>query len=161
MKKIISVVAVIALLIGGYYLYMYWALGNDSEEAQTIVGENLEGEADPSRMTLDMTVWNWQRSVYSDGREVRPLRPGIFTLTFKNDGTFTAATDCNSGGGRYTAGADRTIAFTDVFQTEMFCEGSQESEFFSYLTNASGYLFTSRGILVLDLKFDSGSVYFR
>jgi hypothetical protein len=30
MKKIIYILIVVALLIGGYYLYMYWALGNDS-----------------------------------------------------------------------------------------------------------------------------------
>lgn len=30
MKKILYILIAIALLVGGYYLYMYWVLGNDS-----------------------------------------------------------------------------------------------------------------------------------
>lgn len=30
MKKIIYILTVVALMVGGYYFYMYWALGNDS-----------------------------------------------------------------------------------------------------------------------------------
>ena len=156
-------------MVGGYYLYIYWALGNDNvsepivtepNDTEPIVGENLEGEADPSRMTLTMTTWRWQSALYNDGREIRPATPDTFTLTFKNDGTFSATTDCNNAGGSYTAN-DGSISFTDIFSTLMYCEGSQESEFIQLLTNTSGYLFTSRGELILDLKFDSGSVVFR
>lgn len=35
MKKILYIITTVALLIGGYYLYMYWALGNDSVEQVT------------------------------------------------------------------------------------------------------------------------------
>ena len=153
---------VIALLVAGYYSYIYWALGNDSEGIpnQPIVGENLEGEADPSRMTLGMTTWRWQRAIYNDGRVITLNKPESFTLKFNNDGTFSATTDCNSAGGKYAAG-NGVISFTEVFSTLMYCEGSQESEFIQLLNNTSGYHFTSRGELVLDLKFDSGSVIFR
>ena len=48
-----------------------------------------------------------------------------------------------------------------MMSTLMFCEGSQEEEFTHILTNTSGYLFTSRGELILELKFDSGTVTFR
>jgi hypothetical protein len=30
MKRLIYAIAVIALIIAGYFLYIYWALGNDS-----------------------------------------------------------------------------------------------------------------------------------
>lgn len=159
MKKLIYTIAVIALIITGYYLYIYWALGNDSV-AQPIVGENLEGEADPSRMSLTMTNWRWQNTLYNDGREIKPNKPESFTLKFNNDGTFSATTDCNSAGGKY-ATAGENISFTEIFSTLMYCEVSQESEFIQLLNNTSGYHFTSRGELILDLKFDSGSAVFR
>ena len=124
------------------------------------VEQNFEGEADPSRMTLDMKTWNWVSALYSDGREILPKRAGAFTLTFENDGRFSATTDCNGVGGTYTADNGR-ITFSEMMSTLMFCEGSQEGEFTQMLTNTSGYLFTSRGELILELKFDSGTVTFR
>jgi hypothetical protein len=45
--------------------------------------------------------------------------------------------------------------------TLMYCEGSQESDFSKLLERAQGYLFTSKGELVLDLKFDSGTATFK
>ena len=124
------------------------------------VGENLEGEADPSRMTLGMNAWRWIYAQYNDGREVRPKEGKPFTLTFRDDGTFGATTDCNSVGGNYSA-RDGSISFTDIMMTEMYCEGSQDADFAELLENSQSYHFTSRGELVLDLKYDSGSVVFR
>src|SRR3989344_4274380 len=124
------------------------------------VEQNFEGEADPSRMTLDMKTWNWVSALYSDGREILPKKAGAFTLTFENDGRFSATTDCNGVGGTYTADNGR-ITFSEMMSTLMFCEGSQEGEFTQMLANTSGYLFTSRGELILELKFDSGTVTFR
>jgi heat shock protein HslJ len=162
MKKLLYAVAALGLVIAGYYLYMYWALGNDSvaQPDQPIVGENLDGEADPSRMSLTMTTWRWQNALYNDGREVKPSKPEAFTLKFKNDGTFSATTDCNGAGGNYVATGE-TLTFSGIVSTLMYCEGSTEGQFLELLTNTSGYHFTSRGELVLDLKFDSGSVVFR
>lgn len=124
------------------------------------VEQGFEGEADPSRMTLGMKTWVWLSALYNDGREILPRRPGVFTLTFEEDGRFSLTTDCNSMGGSYTAD-DGSISFADIVSTRMFCEGSQEGEFAGLLTDASGYHFTSRGELILDLKFDSGTVTFR
>jgi heat shock protein HslJ len=124
------------------------------------VAQNFEGEADPARMTLTQKPWVWIGALYNDGREILPREVQSFTLTFSPTGTFTATTDCNGVGGKYTADAGR-IAFTDMMSTLMYCEGSQESTFTELLVNTSGYHFTSRGELILDLKFDSGTVTFR
>ena len=124
------------------------------------VVQNFEGEADPSRMTLGMKSWVWISALYNDGREITPTRAGSFTLTFEEGGRFSATTDCNGVAGAYTAEED-SISFTEMVSTRMYCEGSQEAEFTQLLTDAGGYHFTSRGELVLDLKFDSGSVVFR
>jgi hypothetical protein len=45
--------------------------------------------------------------------------------------------------------------------TKMYCEGSQESVFTGLLENTHSYHFTSKGELIFNLKFDSGSVIFR
>ena len=124
------------------------------------VAQNFEGEADPSRMTLQMKAWIWISALYNDGKEIKPKQPGKFSLTFSNSGKFSASTDCNNISGNYTASAD-SISFSQIISTKMYCEGSEESDFVSLLQNAQKYHFTSRGELIIDLKFDSGSAVFR
>lgn len=123
------------------------------------VGQNVEGEADPSVMNLTMKTWNWIETEYSDDTTVSPKKDA-FSLTFKADGTFSATTDCNSFGGKY---ADKKpgIEFSDVATTLMYCEGSQDSAFMKMVQDSNQYLFTSKGELVLNIKLDSGAVYFR
>ena len=125
-----------------------------------LVVENFEGEADPSRMTLGMKKWVWQSALYNDGRVVKPMRPDAFTLSFDGKGNFSATTDCNGVGGSYSTSGN-SLTFGQMMSTLMYCEGSQESEFTELLSNTDSYLFTSKGELVLNLKFDSGSVTFR
>lgn len=125
------------------------------------VVQNFEGEADPSRMKLDMQTWKWIRAQYNDGREILPKQPGKFTLTFETiKGRFSATTDCNQMSGAYTVTGNQ-LSFGPIAQTKMYCEGSQETEFASLLDNTASYLFTSRGELILELKYDSGTVTFR
>lgn len=122
---------------------------------------NFEGEADPSRMTLGMKKWDWTHALYNDGRKIVPKNVGVFSLTFNNNGTFSATTDCNSMGGSYSVGANKQITFSNMVSTLMFCEGSLEGEFSNLLQNTVSYSFTSRGELIFDLKFDSGTAVFR
>jgi heat shock protein HslJ len=124
------------------------------------VEQNFEGEADPARMSLGMKEWTWVSTLYNDEREIVPTGSKPFTVVFEKDGMFSASTDCNAVGGSYATDGDR-ISFSQIFSTKMYCEGSQESDFVTMLSNASGYHFTSKGELVLDLKFDSGSVIFK
>jgi heat shock protein HslJ len=154
---------IVVLIILGLF-FAYKSTLRDVEpiqQASETKGELLEGgEADPSRMKLDMKSWVWVSSLYNDGRTVQPKKAGIFTLSLSPDGTFTATTDCNSAHGTYTASTN-TIAFGPIAMTRMYCGGSQEMDFIRSLETASGYHFTSRGQLILDLKFDSGSVTFQ
>lgn len=162
-RKLIYSLLGLALLIG--FLYLLDHVENDRVEEivepEPIVVEDFEGEADPSRMTLDMTTWVWIRAVYNDGREIKPKQADKFTLTFKPDGTFSASTDCNGVGGNYKANKNGQMSFTNMVGTLMYCEGSEEVVFTELLRDTSMYHFTSRGELILDLKFDSGSVIFR
>ena len=159
-KGLLIGIGVLIVIVGGFFWLNSYIYEEKQGEIPEIIGENLEGEADPSRMTLGMTEWRWIRTEYNDGREVRPKREGDFTLTFSDDGSVAVKTDCNHMGGKYEARAG-TITFSDMFTTLMYCEGSQEAEFSRMLGDAAMYHFTSRGELILDLKFDSGSVTFR
>jgi heat shock protein HslJ len=123
------------------------------------VAHDFEGEADPGRMTLEMHTWTWIRTIYNNDTTKVPARKKTFTLTFK-DGRVSGNTDCNSFNGAYTV-EDKKIRFNEeMAMTRMFCEGSQEAEFVQMLLNVNSYFFTSRGQLVLELKYDSGSMIF-
>jgi len=137
-----------------------WLLLDSQTMQFGTVEQNFEGEADPSRMSLGMKSWMWVSALYNDEREIKPTQADAFTLTFKNDGTFSATTDCNSMMGSYSTG-ENTISFSNIASTKKYCEGSQEKDFLSLLETTSGYHFTSRGELILDLKFDSGSAVFK
>lgn len=124
------------------------------------VTQNFEGEADPAIMTLGMKTWSWVNTTYSDDKGTSPRTPGKFTLTFKSDKTFSATTDCNGVGGEYAVKGNQ-ISFTKMMSTLMFCEGSQEVDFSKMLGEVQNFLFTSKGELVLGLKMDSGSMFFK
>ena len=122
--------------------------------------QDFEGDADPSAMKLDMKTWTWIRAV-QDGNEIVPRNAQAFTLTFGTDGTFAATTDCNRVRGGYTA-RGRDLEFDDALvATRMFCADSQEQVFTALLQKTSGYTFTSRGELVLQLAGGAGSATFR
>ncbi len=126
------------------------------------VVKDFEGEADPSRMSLGMKSWRWISVNYNGGKVVKPRQSQAFNIGFKNDGTFSATTDCNQLAGKYVADKGKgAIKFSDMISTKMFCEGSQEGEFQKVLEQSAVYSFSSKGELILDLKFDSGSAVFK
>ncbi len=124
------------------------------------VAVNFEGEADPERLTLSMHPWVWIKTTYNNDTEVVPHQAGAFTMVFKDDGSFSATTDCNSMAGSYEV-TQKQISFKDSAVTLKYCEGSQEQEFFAMLEEVSSFLFTSRGELVFELPLDTGSMIFR
>lgn len=134
----------------------------DKENLRLIQVEvNFEGEAAPNVMTLEMKTWTWIKTQYNNDTEVTPLEADVFTLTFNTDGKFSATTDCNSINGSYEVDGSK-ISFGNIASTRMYCEGSQESVFIKLLQEeVSSFLFTSKGKLVLDLKFDSGIAIFK
>jgi len=123
--------------------------------------QNFEGGANPEVMTLDMKTWGWESALYNDGTRIVPDQKNAFTLTFIDDDSFSATTDCNSMSGSYETEDDGKISFSQIAMTKKFCQNSQESDFAKILENTVLYHFTSKGELVFDLKFDSGSAIFR
>lgn len=124
------------------------------------VAHDFEGEADPKRMTLEMQRWTWVKAVYHNDTVKEPIQKEAFSLTFE-DGRVHGTTDCNSFNGSYT-GDGHKIQFDDkMAATRKFCAKSQETEFVKMLLEVSSYFFTSKGQLILELKYDSGSMLFR
>lgn len=124
------------------------------------VVEGFEGEANPLRMTLGMQKWTWISTLYNNDTKVVPKKEKAFTITFKNDGVFSATTDCNGVGGKYEV-KDNKITFNQMMSTLMYCDASQEGDFRKMLNEVQNYHFTSKGELVFSLNFDSGSFIFR
>ncbi len=123
------------------------------------VAPEFEGEADPDVMTLGMKEWTWVKAEYNDGRTITPAKPDLFSLTFLSDGEVKVGTDCNSVGGGYEVSGEM-LTFGQMRTTLMYCYDSQEAEFLQLLADTTSFHFTSRGELILGLKFDSGTVTF-
>lgn len=138
----------------GKSMWLQW-----SGETQSFgeVVQDFEGEADPARMTLGMKPWTWVGGT-RDGAALAPRSAGAFVLTFNTDGSFSARTDCNTVGGKYTTGRG-TLTFGEMMSTLMYCDGSQEGEFTSYLSSASAYTFTGKG--ELRIVVSGGELLFR
>lgn len=133
----------------------------DTDSQQLIpVEQNFAGEADPAIMTLGMKTWFWEKTQYNNDSVIEPNSPKEFSLKFATNGKLLISTDCNSMGGEYSV-TDKQIAITKMFGTRMFCKASQEQAFAKMLHSVSSYFFTSKGRLVLELKFDSGTMIFR
>ena len=125
------------------------------------VAIDFEGEADPNRMTLQMHTWTWIRTVFNNDTVKEPKQAGDFTISFTNEGQVSGTTDCNSFHGTVTVGKHKIHFGEKMPMTRKFCEGSQEMEFIEMLQNASSFFFTSRGQLIIELKYDSGSMIFQ
>ena len=108
-------------------------------------------------MTLNMKTWNWIKTTYNSGIEIKPITEKTFAITFKDSKTFSATTDCNSISGEYILNKSK-ISFNKIASTLMYCEGSQESEFIKMLGEVENYSFTSKGELILGLRLNNGSM---
>lgn len=179
MKTFIYIIIAIVVIVGGFFAFNNYIYnekqgdntavlpensettnntGNIPPGVQGEMGENPEGEADPSRMTLGMTKWNWINTTVGTTKTT-PKKAGAFTLSFKTDGTFSATTDCNGLFGSYKA-TGKNIVFSNVGATKMFCEGSQETVYSTIFSEATSFVFTSRGELIFTLK-NGGTATFR
>jgi heat shock protein HslJ len=133
----------------------------DNEDQQIVlVARDFEGEADPNRMTLSMKPWTWITTQYNNDTTQNPKKPGDFILEFQDDNAVTVKTDCNTMRGKYMVEKNR-LSFDKMMWTRMYCEGSVENAFSKTLEATQSFFFTTKGELVLELKYDTGSATFR
>lgn len=114
--------------------------------------EENEGVA-PSEEIKDSNLngrYNWLGNKKSDGSvSYTPKSTTAFTLEF-NNGDMTSSTDCNSLGGGYSSNGE-TLSFGPLMSTLMYCEGSEESTYSSFLNQATSYV-KSNGYLFIKLS---------
>ncbi len=132
---------------------------NSQQLAQ--VTQTFEGEADPDRMALHMKTCFWIKTSYNDDSIHTPRKIKTFSLTFEEDGSLLVATDCNTMREQYRTTNNHLIQFERIVSTRMFCKDSQEQAFLKMLESVHSFFFTSHGQLVLELKYDSGSMIFK
>ena len=75
---------------------------------------------------LSGSEWIWEKS-------------DKFVLKFNTDGSFSSTTDCNGLGGNYMVSGMNKVSLFDMVSTEMYCEGSMESDYTSMLSKVSSY----------------------
>jgi putative lipoprotein len=108
-----------------------------------------------------LTGVTWQWVAVTDGESRRLVPTPDYTITFFEDGRFSARADCNRVLGTYTAD-DGAISLMPGPTTLVACpEGSLGGEFTRYLGAAVIYSFTRLGNLRLELPADSGTLLFR
>lgn len=108
-----------------------------------------------NKPSMFMKKWMWVNTKYTDGTSISPKQKDKFYISFKIPRTLEITTDCNGMGGEYVI-KDNTIEITQVFQTLMACEDSQENEYTASLGEARKFYFTSGGGLVLELESERG-----
>jgi len=105
---------------------------------------------DKEKPSLTTKEWEW----------VGANKPGLFILSFNDEKSFSAKTDCNNMGGQYTLDGN-SLTFGDMYSTLMYCEGSQESEFSALLGKVTEYKFTDDGGLILSSTTEPDLMMFK
>jgi len=106
-------------------------------------------------------TWVWEKTIMNDDTTIIPNQVEAFTLTFVMGGRVSGKTDCNGFTGAFAITQEGSIVFNQLASTQMFCPDSQEKIFLDEIQNVDRYLFDESGNLVLNLKLDSGSIYFK
>jgi heat shock protein HslJ len=131
--------------------------GAEDEATDDADSVDTDAVAEP---TVDITsgVWLWQEANVA-GQTVRPLKPGVFSLTFDAAGSVAIGTDCNNMGGQYTYSGG-VLTFSQIISTMMACDGSQESAFAALLNEPLKVMFPDTTTMVLTLPDAAGTATF-
>lgn len=104
-------------------------------------------------------VWKWEQTLFNDGKLVTAADPNRYLIEFGADNRLSIQADCNRVLGTYTTQANQ-ITLTLGPSTLVACPpDSQADEFTTQLGNVGSFLFDGDK-LILEIKFDSGSMTF-
>lgn len=137
--------------------------GRADDDSLTLV-DDLTGIA-PAGLVLQPTSqlmgtrWVWLRTV-ANGQVTDPSTPEAFTLTFNEMAYASMETDCNSGQGGFAVGPQRRLSLRWIATTQMFCEGSNEGDFYAQMDLVESYSITADGVLELYLGGEGGTMEF-
>lgn len=157
LKKILIVIGVV-IIAAAFFLFISKSKTTDSMPDNGVVISEVP-MSDEEKLTSK--TWTWVNSTYNDGSSSVPSTEGSFTADFLAENRFSAGTDCNTGNTTYELGEDNMLTINGPFaSTLMFCEGSNEAEYFQQLQEVQSYMIDEEGNLILMFKFDSGSMVF-
>ena len=128
-----------------------------AQPEKTVINDQQPVKAASDEMTLHIKEWSWKRTTYNNDTTITPAQPGVFMVRFNRDNTVHVGTDCNRMSGSYSVDGKK-LSFSRLAATRMYCPDSQETKFGEMLSQVTSFLFTPRGELVLELKFDSGQI---
>lgn len=110
--------------------------------------------------TLTGTTWELQQIQLNDGQQFVADPPQNYTAEFSENGELFVQADCNQASGSYTVENENLISITAEASTLAACpEGSISEEYLRFLNNANSFFFQD-GDLIIEIKFDSGSLQF-
>jgi len=114
--------------------------------------------AEPSAPTLVGVTWQWEH--FADGERAMEIPTPNYTITFADDGTFVARSDCNTVLGMYTTD-EHSISIMPGPMTLVMCPPeSLGNDFTHFLSQVVIHSFTDEGKLLLEAMADSGSLLF-
>lgn len=123
------------------------------------VKDGILVEADTLQPSFAGREWKWIRTVMNNDEVTVPKKQDAFVITFTEDGRFTGTTDCNNFFGQFEI-EENKIMIGPVGSTRMYCEDSQEDIFLQFINEVDQYYISDEGLLIFQLKFDSGSMIF-
>jgi heat shock protein HslJ len=103
--------------------------------------------------------WRWVKTALASGAELTPKKVGDYYLNFKDDGSVSGHTDCNSFSASYKS-SDNSLTFGLINSTMMYCDGSQEATFEQELGGVEAYTVDRNNNLVLEMKSAAGTMVF-
>lgn len=124
------------------------------------MGKLPAGSTPPPQTSELVGTWGWKHNIVGGDALVPPNKPGVFAITFTADGKISGTTDCNGFGGEYKLGSDGVISFGPFMSTQMYCEGSQESDFTTSLAQTTRITKDAAGNLVMILGETSNVMVF-
>ena len=154
-----KILAVIGVLVVAAAILIVLSFTKSQNTTQPVDDTDVTQSPVMGAEELTSQEWTWVNTQMNDGAKTTPSTEGAFTLTFQDDGSVLATTDCNSGNGSYELGPDNSITFGPMASTMMFCEGSSETDFYGQLGEVGSYT-VQDGQLWLMLKLDSGTMVF-
>lgn len=133
--------------------FTYTINENGEVSVQKFAGRDVSMNA----LSLFSKSWEWISVNYTNGINITPKEAKKFFINFKNDNTFTVATDCNEMGGVFTVKTNN-ISLGGIYSTKKYCEGSQEVDFRKALEQVESYSFSEKSELILNLKNQGGYI---
>lgn len=138
----------ISIVIGSVTFYFYSELTKEKqiiirpmpgeEQQNTFVEQTTPAVSIVKINKLENKKFSWLRTELTGNANIVSKSPLSFILNFNKDLTFNSTTDCNTNSGIYQI-TDKSVAFSNIVATRMFCQNSQENTYVEELSNVESY----------------------